>query len=165
MYASQSMISGYLVPAWRHGMKRILCGFIIFLLYSPCFAGDPVSGYGTLIAVEFRTNNNFNQCVGQLEYTGESIDIVGFTEGIAGIGIISNPQVYVITEKTIKLKGFHYVKGRNQYGTIATGFIDFRDALKPKTSLLTEGGTLITNISVEGMEWKKKHIPDIVLGQ
>jgi hypothetical protein len=146
-------------------MKRILLCLTILLLHSTCWAGDPVSGYGTLIAVEFRVGNKFNHAVGKLEYTGESIDIVGFTEGIGGIGIIATPQVYILLEKTIRLKGVHYIKGRNQYGTIITGHIDFRDELKPKITLLTDGGTLITNTSSEGKDWQRKHIPNIVLGQ
>jgi hypothetical protein len=36
--------------------------------------------------------------VEKLEYNGFSIDIVGFYEGFAGIGIIALPRVYLITE-------------------------------------------------------------------
>jgi hypothetical protein len=146
-------------------IKRIIFFFIIISLHSLCYAGDPVTGYGTLIAVEFKANNKFNQAVGKLEYTGESIDIVSFTEGVAGIGIIALPQVYLIIEKTINSNGVHHIKGRNQYGTIASGTIDFRDQVKPKITFVTEGGIVITNISTEGKDWQKKHIPNMVLGQ
>jgi len=57
------------------------------------------------------------------------------------------------------------LQGEISMAQLLQGVIDFRDELKPKISLLTEGGTLITNISKEGIEWKKKHIPDMVLGQ
>lgn len=134
-------------------------------LHSLCYAGDPATGYGTLIAVEFKANNKFNQAVGKLEYSGESIDIVSFTEGVAGIGIIALPQVCFIIEKTIKSKGVHHIKGRNQNGTIASGTINFRDQIKPKITFITDGGIVITNISTEGKDWQKKHIPNMVLGQ
>jgi len=146
-------------------MKKILLVVVIVLLHSICWARDPISGYGTLIAIDFSTNNKFNHAVGKLEYTRESIDIVGFTEGLAGVGVIATPQVYLIKEKTIRAQGIHYIKGENQYGVIITGHIDFRDELKPKITLLTDGGTLITNISTEGKAWKDKHISNIVLGQ
>jgi hypothetical protein len=31
--------------------------------------------------------------------------------------------------------------------------------------LITNGGTTITNISTEGLKWKKKYIPNMILGQ
>jgi len=103
--------------------------------------------------------------IGHLEYTGSSIDIVSIFEGIAGIGILTQAQVYLIVEKKNISKGVHHIKGKNQYGTIASGTIDFRDQVKPKITLVTEGGVVITNISNEGKEWQKKNIPNIVLGQ
>jgi len=145
-------------------MILLIC-ILALTLFSPnCHAGNPETGYGTSIAVEFRANNKFNLSVGILEYTGFSIDIVGFSGGLAGIGIIALPQVYLITEKTVSMKGFHHFKGKNQYGTEGTGYIDFRDFLKPKVTMLLDNGTLITNISPEGREWSRKHIPNIVLG-
>jgi hypothetical protein len=100
-----------------------------------------------------------------LEYSGSSIDIVSIFEGIAGIGILTQAQVYLVVEKKIISKGVHYIKGKNQYGIIASGTIDFRDQLKPKITLVTEGGVVITNISNEGKKWQKKNIPNIELGQ
>jgi hypothetical protein len=146
--------------------RNQLC-FILIFLHSICFAGDPNSGYGTLIAIEFKVDNKSYQppIIGHLEYTGSSIDIVSIFEGIAGIGILTQAQVYLIAEKKIISTGVHHIKGKNQYGTIVSGTIDFRDQVKPKITLITEGGIVITNISNEGREWQKKNIPNIILGQ
>ena len=140
---------------------------IILAAHSVCLAGDPDSGYGTNIAIEFKVDNKSYKppMVGHLEYTGFSIDVVSIFEGIAGIGILTLAQVYVVVEKEIVSKGVHHIKGRNQCGTIASGTIDFRDQFNPKITLVTEGGVVITNISNEGKEWQKKNIPNIVLGQ
>jgi hypothetical protein len=148
-------------------IRRILLCFILILLPAICFAGDPDTGYGTLISIEFKVDNKSYKppIIGHLEYTSSSIDIVSIFEGIAGIGILTQAQVYLIVEKKIISKGVHHIKGKNQYGTIASGTIDFRDQLKPKLTLVTEGGVVITNISNEGKEWQKKNIPNIILGQ
>lgn len=135
------------------------------IVFSICYAADNDSGYGTLISVEVKVNNKFNGVVGRLEYNGNTIDIVTFGEGIAGIGVIALPQVYQIIEKTINSKGVHHIKCQNQYGTIASGTIDFRDRLNPKITLVGEGGHVFTNISEEGKKWQKKNIPNIILGQ
>jgi hypothetical protein len=145
-------------------MKKILFCIIILIIHSLCYARDPVTGYGTLIAVEFKTNDKFT-AVGKLEYTGETLEIVGFSQGIAGIGIVTTPQIYKLIDKTIRAQGIHQFKGQNQNGVIVSGTIDFRDQVKPKITLITDGGTLITNISTEGIKWKKKYIPNIILGQ
>ena len=63
-------------------MKKVLFCAIVLLAYSVCFARDPVTGYGTLIAIEFKANDLIT-AVGKLEYTGESLEIVGFSEGVA----------------------------------------------------------------------------------
>lgn len=127
----------------RYKLIAVIVMLLIGGMASEGVTGDPVSGYGTLIAVEFRSRDKFNYAVGKLEYTGTSIDIVGFTEGIGGIGIIATPQVYLINEKTIRQKGIHYLKGVNQYGVVVTGHIDFRDELKPSITLLTDGAPLL----------------------
>ena len=148
-------------------IRRTLLCFILIFVHSICFAGDPDSGYGTLIAVEFKVDNKSYKppIVGHLEYTGSSIDVVSIFESIAGIGILTQAQVYLIIEKKIISKGVHHIKGKNQYGTIASGTIDFRDQVKPQVTLVTEEGVVITNISNEGKEWQKKKIPNIILGQ
>ena len=153
------------MPLSRYKLVALSVVLLIGVNVSEGVAGDPVSGYGTLIAVEFRSHDKFNNAVGKLEYTGTSIDIVGFTEGIGGIGIIATPAVYLINEKTIRQKGIHYLKGVSQYGVAITGHIDFHNELKPSVIMLTDGGTLITNISAEGRAWRDKHVPNIVLGQ
>lgn len=147
--------------------RRTLLCFILIFVHSICFAGDPDSGYGTLIAVEFKVDNKSYKppIIGHLEYIGSSIDIVVIFKGIAGIGILTQAQVYLIVEKKIITKGVHHIKGKNQYGTIASGTIDFRNQIKPKITLVTEGGVVITNISSEGKEWQKKDIPNFELGQ
>ncbi len=76
---------------------------------------------------------------------------------------MTQAQVYIVIEKRIVAKGLHHLKAKNQYGTIASGTIDFRDQLKPKVILVTEGGIVVTNISSEGKEWQKRNIPKIVL--
>jgi hypothetical protein len=145
----------------------LLCFTILLGTYSVSFAGDPDTGYGTLIAVEFKVDNQSYKppIIGHLEYTGTSLDIVSIFEGIAGIGVLTQAQVYIVVEKEIVAKGVHHLKAKNQYGTTASGTIDFRDQLKPKVTLVTEGGVVITNISNEGKKWQKRNIPRIVLGQ
>jgi hypothetical protein len=147
--------------------RTLLCFIVIIFVHSICFARDPDSGYGTLIAIEFKLDNKSYKppIIGHLEYTGFSLDIVTIFEGIAGIGILTQAQVYIIVEKEIIYKGVHHIKGKNQYGTIASGTIDFRDQVKPKITLVTEGGVVITNISNEGKDWQKKNMPNIILGQ
>jgi len=147
---------------------RILpCLAILFGTYSVSLAGDPDTGYGTHIAVEFKVDNKSYKppIVAHLEYTGTSLDIVSIFEGITGIGMLTQAQVYIVVEKEIVAKGVHHLKAKNQYGTIASGTIDFRDQVKPKVNLVTEGGVVITNISNEGKEWQKRNIPKIILGQ
>ena len=148
-------------------LRIIFSCFIIIFSHSISFAGDPDSGYGTLIAIEFKVDNKSYRppIIGHLEYTGFSLDIVSIFEGIGGIGILTQAQVYLVIDKKITSKGVHHVKGKNQYGTIVSGTIDFRDQLKPKVILITDGGVGITNISDEGRRWQKKNIPNIILGQ
>jgi len=148
-----------------HRMKRVFFCFIILIMHSICYGGDPDSGYGTLIAVEIRVNNEFTGIVGKLEYTGRTVDMVTFGPGVAGIGIIALPEVCNVIEKTINSKGVHHIKCENQYGTVASGTIDFHDSLKPKVTLVRESGHVITNISNEGKGWQKRNIPNILLGQ
>jgi hypothetical protein len=140
---------------------------VILVTCSVSVAGDPDSGYGTNIAVEFKVDNKSYRppIVGHLEYTGSSFDIVSIFDGIADIGILTQAQVYIVIEKQVAAKGLHHVKARNQYGAIVSGTIDFRDQLRPKVTLVTEGGVVITNISEEGKDWQKRNIPKIVLGQ
>ena len=148
-----------------HRMKRLFFCFIILIMRSISYAGDPDSGYGTLIAVEIRVNNEFAGIVGKLEYTGKTVDIVTFGPGIAGIGVVALPEVCNIIGTTIKGKGVHHIKCENQYGTVASGIIDFHDPLKPKITLVRESGHIITNISNQGKAWQERNIPNILLGQ
>jgi len=145
-------------------MKRILLLFVIFMAHSTAYAGDPDSGYGTLIAVELKLNDKPTGHIGKLEYTGNTIDLVTFGPGIAG-DIVVLPEVCQITEKKINSRGVHHIKCSNQHGATASGTIDFRDEVKPKITLLRENGGVISNISADGKRWQKKNIPNIPLGQ
>jgi len=141
---------------------------LLIVLIPVCvIAGDPDTGYGTNIAIEFKVDNKSYKppIIGHLEYTGFSIDIVNIFGGIGGIGILTQAQVYLITEKSVDSKGIHHIKGKNQYGTIVSGTIDFRDPVNPKITLVQDGGVVITNISDEGKKWQMKNIPNINLGQ
>jgi hypothetical protein len=145
-------------------MKIVFLLIVAFLMNATANAGDPGSGYGTLIAVELKLNDKSTGSIGKLEYTDKTIDMVTFTPGIAG-SIVALPEVCKITEKKINSKGVHHIKCSNQYGTTVSGTIDFRDEVKPKITLIRENGTVITNISAEGKKWQKKNIPNVPLGQ
>ena len=145
-------------------MKRIFLIFVVLMMHSLAFAGDPDSGYGTLIAVELKLNNKPTGHIGKLKYTDKTIDMVTFGPGLAG-GIVVLPEVCQITEKKINSKGVHHIKCSNQYGTTASGTIDFRDEVKPKITLIRENGGVITNISSDGKRWQNENIPNIPLGQ
>lgn len=147
--------------------RFLLCGALLVLLRSECLAGDPDTGYGTQIAVEFKVDNKPYKppLVGHLEYVGHSLDIVIIYEAVAGIGVLTQAVVYVVVEKAVVSKGVHHLKARSQHGVAASGTIDFRDQLKPKITLVTETGVVITNISDEGREWLKRSVPQILVGQ
>lgn len=145
-------------------VKRVSLFLAVMMISVPVYAGDSDSGYGTLIAVEIRNGNKPTGYIGKLEYAGETIDMVTFRAGIAG-DIVVLPEVCRITEKKINFKGVHHIKCNNQYGTTASGTIDFRDEQNPKITLVRESGQSITNISAEGKKWHKKNIPNIPLGQ
>lgn len=145
-------------------MKTILLCLILLLVPIICYASDADSGYGTLIAIEIRANDKFSGIIGKLEYTGETIDLVTFQKGLFG-GVIVLPEVCQITEKTINSPGVHHIKCRNQYGTIASGTIDFHDRAFPKITLVRESGQVITNISKEGKKLHNEYIPKVTLGQ
>ena len=144
--------------------KIILICLLVLLVPIICYATDTDSGYGTLIAVEIRVNNKFSGIIGKLEYTGETIDLVTFQKGLLR-EVIVLPEVCQIIEKTINSEGVHHIKCRNQYGTIASGTIDFHDRVAPKITLVRESGHVITNISQEGKKLQKEYIPKITLGQ
>jgi hypothetical protein len=145
-------------------IKKIMVILLFLAIAFPCHSRDPETGYGTIIAIEFRSNNKFNHAVGKLEYTGQSIDIVGFSKGIISEEIIPTVQVYIISEKKIIQQGVHHIKGLNQYGVVASGKINFKDEDKPLITLITDGGTVITNLSTEGLNWKEKHISNLAIG-
>ena len=146
---------------------RLLLCLALVLAHSICFAADPDSGYGTDIAIEYIANDKSYRppIVGHLQYTGHSIDVVSIFEGGPGLGLFTQAEVYLLTEKTVVSKGVHLIKGQNQYGTIASGTIDFRDRANPRITFTTRAGVVIKNISSEGREWQKKNLPNIFLGQ
>ncbi len=149
--------------------KKILFSILIIVFAnSVCLARNPDTGYGTHIDIEIKAGDNISYkppIVGSLEYTGNSIDIVTFTDGIAGIGIITQAWVYLITGKKVVKKGVHHIQCKNQYGVKASGTIDFRDEFKPLINLVIENSNMITNITKEGKNWFKKNLPNIVTWQ
>jgi len=149
--------------------KQILFSILIIVFVnSVCIARDPNTGYGTHIDIEIKAGDNISYkppIVGSLEYTGNSIDIVTFSEGIASIGIMTQAWVYLITEKKVVIKGVHHIQCKNQYGVVASGTIDFRDKFKPLINLLIENGNIITNLTKESKKWFKKNFPNIVTWQ
>ncbi|SPD73704.1 exported hypothetical protein [uncultured Desulfobacterium sp.] len=110
-------------------LEILPCLALLLGAYSISFAGDPDTGYGTIIAVEFKVDNKSYKppIGGHFEYTGTSLDIVSIFEGIAGIGVLTQAQVYIVVEKEIVARGLHQLKAKNQYGTIVSGTLDFRD--------------------------------------
>lgn len=133
------------------------------MTHSTSFAGLFNTGC-PLIAVEIKLNDKSTGHIGKLDYTGQTIDMVTFNPGIGG-SIVALPEVCRITEKKIATEGVHHIKCENQYGSTASGTIDFRDELKPKVTLIRDSGHIITNISADGKRWQKKNIPNIPLGQ
>jgi hypothetical protein len=145
-------------------MKSMLqCTIALALVLSSSHARQSAEAIKVLIAIEFKANDKLT-AVGSLEYTGVTLEIVGFSQGVAGIGIVPIPQIYRIVDKTIRSERIHHIKAQNQNGVFASGTIDFRDRIKPKITLVTDGGTIITNISQDGLKWKNKYIPNMILG-
>jgi hypothetical protein len=145
-------------------MKRVILIIVIIIVSSLCYARD-TDCMGVYIAVEFRIDNKFNKMVGCLRYDcPENIEIVAFfTTGVSNY-VSTRPEIYHIVGKTISSKRVHNIKGEGEHYSIVSGTIDFHEFGKPKITLVTDGGIVITNISTEGKEWQKKHIPNIILG-
>ena len=144
-------------------MGKMCILIIVMIILAPfqSFCEDD-SGYGTVIPIEIRNNNSFIGHVGKLEYTGSSIDMSTFSGTIKNINVITD--VCIVTKKKIISRKVHYIECINQYGATSSGTIDFREAFKGKITLVRQGGQLITNMTSEGSDWYKKHIPNIYLG-
>ena len=145
----------------------MLCFVFLLSVFSSCHSarGDSLATATIApIAIETRVNNKFNGYIGTLNFDAlETIAVVTFGRGALG-QVVCLPTVYKILEKEMKPFNIYHIKAENQYGIILSGFVDVSDKLNPKVTLVLEGGTLITNISSEGREMKKRYIPKVFLG-
>lgn len=147
--------------------KTMLICFALIFVHASAFADDPETGYNIHVAIEYVKNNKSFKppIIGSFEYTGTSIDIVRIFEGPLTGGIYTQAQVYILSGKTVEEEGLHHVIGKNQYGTLASGTIDFRDKSNTQINLKMEEGYAITNITEYGKQWRIKHIPNITIGE
>jgi len=149
-------------------MKTIILCFVFLLAISSSCSVAQGESLTTVviapIAIELRANNNFMGYVGKLEFDyGETINVITFGSGVLG-NVQALAEVYKILEKEMRPFGIYHIKAENQYGVILSGMLDASDKLNPKITLIKEGGIVLTNISVEGREMKKKYIPRVFLG-
>jgi hypothetical protein len=142
--------------------KKLFLTAIATLSFSSIGNCDDDGGYGTVIPVEIRNNNEFIGHVGKLEYTGSSIDMSTFSGSNSHVDVLTD--VCIITKKTIISKKVHNIECINQYGATSSGTIDFRKQFKGKITLVRQGGQLIINITADGKSWHKQNIPYIYLG-
>ena len=153
----------------RMGLMAIivLLSLNFIFVHAPAFAEDLETGDKIFILVEYtKDNKSFKPpIIGQLEYTGVSIDIVRIFEGPLTGSVYVQAQVYLLTEKKVQEEGVLYVSGKDQHGTIVAGTIDYRDESNPKINLFMEDGYAIMNISESGKKWQIKHIPNITLAE
>ena len=145
----------------------ILLSLTFIFVHASAFAGNLEPGDKIFILVEYtKDDRSFTPpVIGQLEYSGVSIDIVRIFEGPLTGSVYVQAQVYILTEKKVQEEGVLYISGKDQHGTIVAGTIDYRDESNPKINLFMEEGYAITNISELGKKWQIKHIPNITLGE
>ena len=116
------------------------------------------------IAIETRANNKFNHFIGTLNFDAlQTMTIVTFSRGALGT-VVCLPTIYKILEEEKKPFNIYHIKAENQYGITLSGIVNVSDKLNPKITLVLESGILITNISDEGRQMKKKYIPKVFLG-
>ncbi|OPY07684.1 MAG: hypothetical protein A4E66_02003 [Syntrophus sp. PtaB.Bin001] len=141
-------------------MKRILlCLFVVFVIPTSIFA----TSLPMTIAFEFQEHGKFTGVIGKAYVTETSIEIVTFVENNGEI--VPFAFIETILEKHSKTAGLYSVKCRNQLGVISTGTIDIRDQLKPKITLISDNGIILTNISEAGRRMKAKIFPKMNLGK
>ena len=146
-------------------MKNTLLCFLVML-----FTANTISFADELeraVAIEFQVQApaKFPGIIGKALIMDNSIDIVTFSQYSKDSNRTSvNAWIYKIFEKNSRFKGIYHIKCRNQLGVIASGTIDTQTE-KPKITLITDSGYIITNISNEGMKLKQKLIPNVDIGE
>lgn len=150
----------------------IICLVIFSIVSTPAWSENVLnsdSDYSVKIAVTINRNDHL---VGKLEYTNHKplypLQLVTFAP--VGGKIFAEPYLFEVLERTIIQPNVHRIKCKSindKYsdGSMILGTIDFRDELKPKVTLATEGGqTFISNITEKGREVHKKYISNVALG-
>ena len=146
-------------------MNNTLLYFIVIL-----FTANTMSFSAELeraVAIEFQvqSSSKFPGIIGKALIMDNSIDIVTFSQYSKGSNRTStNAWIYEVLEKESRLNGMYHIKCRNQLGVIASGTIDTQTD-RPKITLITDSGYIITNISNEGMKLKQKLIPNVDIGE
>ncbi len=135
-------------------MRLTLC-LIYFLFFSS-------TAYAASIAVEFQEDHKFTGIIGKAYVTENTIETVTFAADRDRI--VPFAWVYKIVEKRLLGEKRFRVKCINQLGISTLGVLDYSDQLKPKISMKTNNGVIITNLSEPGLKMKEKYIPYIDLG-
>jgi len=138
-------------------MKRAI--LLILLLISVCSVC-----HARAIAIEMREDGKFTEGIGRAWVEGDSIEVVMFVKGLTKDNIQPNAVTYKILEKSSVREGVYHIKCRNQFGVVASGTLDMSDYVRPKLTLITDLGIVLTNISKDGLAMKKAYIPNVDLG-
>ena len=136
--------------------------FICLFICTVSSTGFAASLSGS-IAFEFQEHGKFTGVIGKAYLTDNAVEIVTFAEQSGEV--VPFAFIYTILEKESKTEGVYNIKCRNQLGVVSTGTIDLRDRLKPKITLTTDKGIILTNISDSGRRMKKEFLPRVDLGR
>jgi len=139
-------------------IKIFICLFIC-MMSSTGFAAS----LSESIAFEFQEHGKFTGVIGKAYLTDNAVEIVTFAEQSGEV--VPFAFIYTILEKESKTEDVYNIKCRNQLGVVSTGTIDLRDRLKPKITLTTDKGIILTNISDSGRRMKKEFLPRVDLGK
>jgi hypothetical protein len=115
------------------------------------------------IAFEFQEHGKFTGVIGKAYLTDNAVEVVTFAEQSGEV--VPFAFIYTIFEKRSQIEGLYAIKCRNQLGVVSTGIIDIRDPHKPKMTLTSDKGIIITNISDGGRKMKKEFLPKVDLGK
>ena len=140
-------------------MKKILFCLFICAISTTVFAAS----FPQSIAFEFQEHGKFIGIIGKAYITETAVEIVTFAEKNGEV--VPFAFIETILEKRSQIEGFYIIKCRNQLGVVSTGTIDIRDPLKPKMTLTTDKGIVMTNISDGGRKMKKEFLPKVDLGK
>ena len=121
------------------------------------------SAFPQSIAFEFQEHGKFTGIIGKAYITETAIEVVTFAE--KGGMVVPFAFIDTILEKRSQIEGLYSIKCRNQLGVVSTGIIDIRDPHKPKMTLTSDKGIIITNISDGGRKMKKEFLPKVDLGK